>query len=284
MRLLEEFLEACDPSLDETMCLDEAWVEAEDAYGFNFFYNNEWFDIDDLENITIFPLDDDTFSVAVDGYVDYSRFKNKTFASFEEAKRYAEYLYKRYFLKESLNESMTKEELDAKAFIIQYLNRNKYSQIVSLLNDFDFKLTEDPDIVGYVDLNTKHVVLNRNLSMDDAIKCILDTLREKHFKQALKDPDIIQQIKDDNKEFEKLLRDKIGALNESTTKEDLNDIDSINKKIIASCDPESTLIEVLNACGGKLTWAASDLGLTVDELKFAIKFYGLDQDFDSFDN
>ena len=168
MRLLEDFLEACDPSLDETMCLDEAWVEVGDAYGTNLFYNNEWFDVDDLENITIFPLDDDTFSVAVDGYADYSRFKNKTFTSFEEAKRYAEYLYKRYF------------------------------------------------------------------------------------KQALK--------------------------------EDINDIGSINEKIIASCDPESVLIEVLNACGGNLPWAASDLGLTVDELKFAIKFYSLNREFDSFDN
>jgi hypothetical protein len=103
---------------------------------------------------------------------------------------------------------MTKEELNAKAFIIRYLNRNEYSKIASLLNDFDFKLTEDPDTTGYVDLNTKQVVLNRNLSMDNAIKSILNPLRRKYFRQALKDPDFIQQMKDENKEIEKLLREK----------------------------------------------------------------------------
>ena len=115
--------------------------------------------------------------------------------------------FKIVHVNESLNESMTKEELQTRKYIVSYLSRN-YPKIASLLNDFDFKLTEDPDTTGYVDLNTKHVVLNRNLSMDNAIKSILNPLRRKYFRQALKDPDFIQQMKDENKEIEKLLREK----------------------------------------------------------------------------
>ena len=114
---------------------------------------------------------------------------------------------------ESLTESMTKEEVQTKKDIISYLNRD-YPKVASLLNDFDFILTEDPDTVGYVDLNTKHVVLNRNLSMKNKITCILHPLRQKSFKQALKDPKFIQQMQDENKEIEKLLREKDGYLNE----------------------------------------------------------------------
>ena len=116
--------------------------------------------------------------------------------------------------RESLNESMTKADLRAKKYIISYLTR-EFPKIASFLNDFDFKLTENPDTTGYIDFNTKHIVLNRNLSPEDAIKCILDPLREKEFKQALKDPEFIQQMKDDNKEIEKLLREKDGSLTEA---------------------------------------------------------------------
>ena len=75
------------------------------------------------------------------------------------------------------------------------------------------------------------------------------------------------------------LDDKDKKLKEARKSGKLNNIDRINKKIIASCDPESTLIEVLNACGGNLTWAASDLGLTLSELDTAIDYYGLTSDF-----
>ena len=70
-------------------------------------------------------------------------------------------------------------------------------------------------------------------------------------------------------------------LDESCKKELKEDLNDINKKIIASCDPESILIEVLNACKGNLTWAASDLGLTLSELNAAIDYYELTQDFDN---
>ena len=115
---------------------------------------------------------------------------------------------------ESLNESMTKEEVQTKKDIVSYLNRD-YPKVASLLNDFDFILTEDPDTVGYVDLNTKKVVLNRNLSMKNKITCILHPLREKSFKQALKDPEFIQRMKDMNKEIEKLSREENESLNEA---------------------------------------------------------------------
>lgn len=109
--------------------------------------------------------------------------------------------YNHYY--ESLNESMSKTELTAKKYIIAELNRSQYSKIASLLKNFEFHLTENPDVTGYIDLNTKQVVLNTNLSTDDAIKCIVTPLRNKAFKQALKDPKFIQWIKDTNKEVEK---------------------------------------------------------------------------------
>lgn len=188
----DELLEALDPSLDKfEEDLDSMWIiiPTEKRY----------------DNLTA----DDYFKFAKK----YGTFNNQKdcFDKIEELApdRWDAFIPMRIEgVNESLNESMTKEELNAKAYIIRYLNRNEYSKIASLLNDFDFKLTEDPDTTGYVDLNTKHVVLNRNLSMDDAIKSILNPLKRKYFRQALKDPDFIQQMKDENKEIEKLLHEK----------------------------------------------------------------------------
>ena len=193
----DELLEALDPSLDKfEEDLDSMWI--------------------------IIPTERRYDDLTADDYFKFAR-KYGTFNSqkdcFDKIEELAPDRWDAFIpmklegVNESLNESMTKEELQTKKYIMSYLNRD-YPKVASLLKAFDFKLIEDPDTTGYVDLNTKHIVLNRNLSMDDAIKSILDTLREKSFKQALKDPDFIQQMKDENKEIEKLLRDKNESLNE----------------------------------------------------------------------
>ena len=202
----DELLEALDPSLDKfEEDLDSMWIiiPTERRY-------------DDLTA-------DDYFKFAKK----YGTFNNQKdcFDKIEELApdRWDAFIpMKLEGVNESLNESMTKEELQTKKYIMSYLNRD-YPKVASLLKAFDFKLTEDPDTTGYIDLNTKHVVLNRNLSMDDAIRCILDPLREKEFKQALKDPEFIQQMRDENKEIEKLLREKDGSLNESKLNEILSE-------------------------------------------------------------
>lgn len=202
----DELLEALDPSLDKfEEDLDSMWIiiPTERRY-------------DDLTA-------DDYFKFAKK----YGTFNNQKdcFDKIEELApdRWDAFIpMKLEGVNESLNESMTKEELQTKKYIMSYLNRD-YPKVASLLKAFDFKLIEDPDTTGYVDLNTKHIVLNRNLSMDDAIRCILDPLREKEFKQALKDPEFIQQMRDENKEIEKLLREKDGSLNESKLNEILSE-------------------------------------------------------------
>ncbi len=202
----DELLEALDPSLDKfEEDLDNMWIiiPTERRY-------------DDLTA-------DDYFKFAKK----YGTFNNQKdcFDKIEELApdRWDAFIpMKLEGINESLNESMTKAELQTKKYIISYLNRD-YPKVASSLNDFDFKLTEDPDTTGYIDLNTKHVVLNRNLSMDDAIRCILDPLREKEFKQALKDPEFIQQMRAENKEIEKLLREKDESLNESKLNEILSE-------------------------------------------------------------
>lgn len=175
---------------------------------------------------------------------------------------------------EFLHENFSEDNIDYIGEILsRYIRRNGWDSF------FDYPVLAVRDNNG----NNRHFVIKSNknsiIITDEDYKPIYSHELNSNndlktiFNKAAKE--IIKNVK----------RFKIVHVNETCEKElkeDLNNIDIINKKIIASCDPESTLIEVLNACGGNLNWTASDLGLTVDELKFAIKFYGLDQDFDSF--
>ena len=62
--------------------------------------------------------------------------------------------------------AMTREEYIAKRQIMERLSKEGYPTYASLLDLFDFNLTNDPNVVGYMIPDKAVIVVNRNLDID----------------------------------------------------------------------------------------------------------------------
>lgn len=78
---------------------------------------------------------------------------------------------------------MTWRELEkaAKYQIIQVLRKQGYSTYAKLFDLFDLKLTDDPDVVGYMIPNKAIIVINKNLNIDQVSTIVRHEILHEYF-------------------------------------------------------------------------------------------------------
>lgn len=68
--------------------------------------------------------------------------------------------------------SMTREEKFAKEYIINKLSRQGYPTYAKLLNDFDINLTNNDDVIAFMEPSKGRIVINRGLD-DDQVSVVI---------------------------------------------------------------------------------------------------------------
>lgn len=68
--------------------------------------------------------------------------------------------------------SMTREEKFAKEYIINKLSRQGYPTYAKLLNDFDVNLTNNDDVIAFMEPSKGRIVINRGLD-DDQVSVVI---------------------------------------------------------------------------------------------------------------